>query len=223
MSVSRPNCKPPYHQHYHLPSSRNHISRLLIPLEAIRCQVTSAPAAGSCFSVPRCKFRAGLSKWGIMSTSADCTQTQTSWPLRLICSMVKSERKAKGILILFETCSKCELQGFPFHLERLQRQNNHIGLHTYMYRHVYTHSLTHPLGSGVNSSKAMFDSSFFRQPLSLPSRFTRSEIDPADSQRGQKEISRVTKFPVKHPSVENHSLFHTTFQMNALLYMFVCW
>lgn len=39
-----------------------------------------------------------------------------------------------------------------------------------------THSHTH-WGNGLNSSKAMFDSSFFSQPLSLPSRFSRSEID----------------------------------------------
>lgn len=135
LCVSHPSLCPPTqppspHRHYHLPSSRNHISRLLVPLQAIKCQVTSAPAAGSCFSVPRCKFRAGFGKWAIMSTSADCTQIQTSWPARLIRSTAKSERKAKGILILFEKCSKCELQGFPFHLERLQQQNNHISLHT---------------------------------------------------------------------------------------------
>lgn len=106
---------------------------------------------------------------GIMSASADCAQIQTSWPLQLIWSTVKSQRKTKRIVILFEKSSKWELQGFPFHLEGLQWQNNHIGLHTYMYRHAHTPSLTHPLGSGVNSSKATFDSSFFRQPLSLPS------------------------------------------------------
>lgn len=130
--VSPPQTLPHLQHHYQLPSSRNHISKLLVPLQAIRCQVTSAGAAGSCFRVPQCKFRAGFSKWGVVSTSADCTQTQTSWPLQLICSMVKSERKAKWILMLFEKCSKCELQGFPFHLERSQPQDNHTGWHTYM-------------------------------------------------------------------------------------------
>lgn len=77
------------------PPPENHISMLLVPLQAIRCQVTSAPAAGSCFSVPRCKFRASFRKWGTVSTSADCTQIKTSWPLQLICSTVKSERKRR--------------------------------------------------------------------------------------------------------------------------------
>lgn len=71
-------------------------------------QKTTFPA-GSCFSVPRCKFRATSSKWGTVSASADCTQIKTSWPLQPICSTVKSERKAKGILILFERCCKCAL------------------------------------------------------------------------------------------------------------------
>lgn len=74
-----------------------------------------------------------------------------------------------------------------------------ISLHTYMYRHEHTHWGV----SGVNSSKATFDSSFFRQPFSLPSR---SEIDPAFSQRGQKKSPQSQKFPVKHPSVKNQSV-----------------
>lgn len=102
LCVSHPSlCPPtlPSLQRYHHPSFRNHISRLLVPLQAVRCQVTSTLAAGSCFSVLRNKFSAGFSKWGIMSASGGCTQIESSWPFQLICSMVKSGRKAKGILI----------------------------------------------------------------------------------------------------------------------------
>lgn len=65
-----------HHHHYDLPSVRNHISKLFVPLQAIRRQVTSAPTAGSCFSVPWYEFRAGFSKRGIMSTSADTDTKQ---------------------------------------------------------------------------------------------------------------------------------------------------
>ena len=85
LCVSHPSLyptPPPHsHQHYHLPSPRNHISELLVPLQAVRCQVMSTQAAGSCFTVPWCKFSAGFSKQGIMNASADCTKIQTSWPL----------------------------------------------------------------------------------------------------------------------------------------------
>lgn len=42
---------PPHHQHYRHPSSKNHISMLLILLQVIRCQVTSTPEAESCFNM----------------------------------------------------------------------------------------------------------------------------------------------------------------------------
>lgn len=69
------------------------------------------------------------------------------------------------------------------------------------------YTVTHPLGSGVNSSKAMFDFSFFRQPFSLPSWFSRSEIDPADSQGGQ-EKSPESQSSQSNPSVEYQSVSH---------------
>lgn len=81
---------PPHHQHYHLPSSKNHISMLLILLKVIRCQVTSAPEAESCFNM-----KWGISEW--VCASANCTWIHASWPLQLICSVVEIERKAKGI------------------------------------------------------------------------------------------------------------------------------
>lgn len=41
--------------HSHPP--RNHISKLLVPLQPIRCKVTSTPAAGSCFSAVQVQYR----------------------------------------------------------------------------------------------------------------------------------------------------------------------
>lgn len=48
-----------------------------------------------------------------MGTPLDRTVIETSWPPQANLLLVESERQAKGILILFEKCLKCEVQGFP--------------------------------------------------------------------------------------------------------------
>lgn len=103
----------PHHHLYHLPLYRNHISKLLVPLQAIKHQVTSAPAAGSCFSGARWS-RAGFTKWGFH----DCTQIKTSWPfIGSFCKETKLKRNEEGLSFYLRSGREGERQGFPFHLE----------------------------------------------------------------------------------------------------------
>ena len=117
LCVSHPSlCPPTLLQLYHLhqpPSTKNHISKLLVPLQAIRRQVASVAAAGSCFSV---------------LSSEQVSLNGVSWRLYTD----KNQLPPSANLLHGEKWRKSEgnfnfiWKGLPFHLEGLQQQNNHI-------------------------------------------------------------------------------------------------
>lgn len=189
--MSSPGSKPPcfyvptvnfpYQQHDHLPSFRNHISKLPFPLEAIRCQVTSSWVLFQWAEV-QVESR---SEWKGNHEYISRRYTDTNQLPSANSFYGETWQKSKGNCdfiwkMLLNVCRRV----WP---STLSDCSSRILRSAYILTCIgtYTHVLTHSLGRWENTSKAIFVSSFFRQSFSLPSQFSRSEIDPADSQRGQ--------------------------------------